>query len=197
MKDIFLEKPQKELDVPLMQAIENRRTKRKWTNETLTLQEISNICWVACGETKAATKRSKNMRTVASGCNSQIVSIYIALDSGVYKYIEKEHKLSFITSADVRGMLGTQKMMKSAVFGIIYVADFSTKTGILKSDYSKKMFIAGTETGLMSQNVYLYCSATDLNTVLIALIDRDNLAKTINLNENSEITFTQIVGKPL
>jgi nitroreductase len=57
------------------------------------------------------------------------------------------------------------------------------------------MFIAGTEAGLMSQNVYLYCSATNLNTVLIALVNREKLHEEIGLQENETIVYTQVVGK--
>jgi len=60
MNDITLPKPQLDLEFPLMKALKNRRTIRKWKTELLTLQEVSNILWCACGETKVATKRSKN-----------------------------------------------------------------------------------------------------------------------------------------
>lgn len=194
MNDITLPAPQLDLEFPLMKALKNRRTIRKWKAEKLSMQEISNILWCACGETKVATKKSKNRRTMPSACNSQIVRVYAALESGVYKYIEPEHKLIHITDEDIRSNLGTQKMMKCAQFGLIYVADFDKNTGIIKSDYGKKMFVAGTETGLMSQNVYLYSAAANLNTVLLALTDRDYLKEALNLDENTEVIYTQIVG---
>lgn len=192
---IQLPPPQRDGDFSLMQALESRRTKRKWENELLSLQEISDLCWVACGETKPATKRSKNRRTVPSGCNSQIISLYVALDSGVYKYIEPGHQLSPVAKTDVRPILGTQKMMKSAPAGFIYVADFSKRIGIIKSDEGQRMFLAGTEVGLMSQNVYLYCSVANLNTVLIALVNRDNLKKELGLSEHEAVIYTQVIGK--
>jgi SagB-type dehydrogenase family enzyme len=189
--------PLKDMDFPLMKAIEMRRTKRKWKNELLSLQEISDLCWVACGETKSATKRSKNRRTVPSGCNSQLITLHVALDSGVYKYFEPMHNLELITDSDIRPIIGTQKMMQSAPLGLIYVADFSKRTGIIKSNPNDKMFVAGTEAGLMSQNVYLYSSATGLNTVLIALVNRDKLREVMGLHEDEIVIYTQVVGKSL
>ena len=195
MKDIILPAPRLNMGWPLMEALQNRRTIRKWKPEPLCLQEVSEILWCACGETKKATKRGKNRRTVPSACNSQLVSVYAALDSGAYKYIEPEHKLKHITGDDIRSMLGTQKLMKSAPFGLIYVADFEKNTGIIKSDFGKKMFVGGTESGLMSQNVYLYCAAAHLNTVLVALTDRDYLKAALALGENAEVIYTQVVGR--
>ena len=195
MKDIILPAPQLDLDFPLMEALKNRRTKRKWKPEPLSMQEVSDILWCACGETKPATNRSKNRRTVPSACNSQLIKVYAALESGVYKYNEPEHKLVQITKEDIRCNIGTQKMMKSAPFGIIYVADFGKSTGIIKSNYGQKMFVGGTEAGLMSQNVYLYCAAAGLNTVLIALTDRDYLKKSLRLDESCEVIYTQAAGR--
>lgn len=195
MKDIILPAPRLNPDFPLMEALQKRRTIRKWKPEPLSMQEISDILWCACGETKPATKRSKNRRTVPSACNSQLIRVYAALESGVYKYYEPEHKLIHIADEDIRSRLGTQKMMKSAPFGLIYVADFATKTGIIKSDYGQKMFVGGTESGLMAQNVYLYCAAAHLNTVLIALTDRDYLKAALKLDEKSEVIYTQVVGR--
>ncbi len=196
-KRILLPPPEKDLDFPLMKAIDKRRTKRKWKNESLTIQQISNICWVACGETMPASGKNKNRRTVPSGCNSQIVSVYVALETGVYRYTENNNTLEPIIEKDVRPGLSRQTtLMKSAPFGLIYVADFNKRTGIIKADKGEKMFIAGSEAALMSQNVYLYCSATNLNTVLIALVDREKLKEEIGLQNTQEIIYTQIVGKP-
>lgn len=197
MNNIILPDPQLDLDFSLMEALKNRRTKRKWRDEELSLQQISNILWCACGQTKAATNKSKNRRTMPSGCNSQIVRVYVAMGNGVYKYSETEHKLEYIIGDDIRANLGTQKMMKSAPFGLIYVGDFNAKTGIIKSDYGEKMFTAGTEAGMMSQNVYLYCAEAKLNTVLLALVDRDYLKGILDFDESKVIVYTQIVGKAI
>ena len=197
MYDIILPRPNLQFDFPLMKALENRRTKRKWIKESLPIQIVSDILWAGCGETMKATKRSKNRRTIPSGCNAQTVGLYVALETGVYHYIESEHKLLFINDNDVRSSLGTQQMMKSAPFGLIYVGDFSKKTGILKTDYGEKMFVAGTESGAISQNVYLYCTAAGLNTVMIGLVNRNKLRKLIDLKDSQIIVYTQIVGQSI
>ncbi len=195
MKEIILPKPQIDLDFPLMKALQKRSTIRKWKLEDLPLQEISNILWCACGETKPAAKRNKNKRTIPSGCNSQLVSVYAAMDTGVYRYNEAEHKLEQVINEDIRNNLGKQKIMKTAPFGLIYIADFNKNTGIMKSDYGQKMFLGGTEAGSMSQNVYLYCACANLNTVLLALVDRDHIKSALKLNKNCEVIYTQVVGK--
>lgn len=194
---IKLPEPQKDLDFPLMKAIEKRRTKRKWKDSNLSEQEISNLLWAACGVTHKETKKSKSRRSVPSACNSQEIKVYIALSNGVYLYDEKNHQLIKILAKDIRKNIGTQKMMRSAPVGLIYVSDYSKLKAFQFKKDENKWFTSATDTGFISQNVYLYCAAADLNTVTLGLVDRDKLHKTLELNENEKIVYTQVVGKSL
>ena len=194
---IKLPEPQKDLDFPLMKAIEKRRTKRKWKDSNLSEQEISNLLWAACGVTHKETKKSKSRRSVPSACNSQEIKVYIALSKGVYLYDEKNHQLIKVLAKDIREYIGTQKTMRSAPVGLIYVSDYSKLKAFQFKKDENKWFTSATDTGLISQNVYLYCAATDLSTVILGLVDRDKLHKTLELNENEKIVYTQVVGKSL
>lgn len=192
-----LPEPQKDLKFPLMKAIELRRTKRKWRDSNFSDQEISNILWAACGITYKETKRSKSRRTVPSACNSQEIKVYVALYNGLYLYDEKKHQLVKVLSEDIRENIGTQKMMRSAPVGLIYVSDYSKMKTFLFKDDHRKWFTSTVDTGFISQNVYLYCAAANLNTALLSLVDRDKLHKIIGLNENEKVVYTQVIGKPI
>jgi SagB-type dehydrogenase family enzyme len=194
MKNIKLPDPQRELDFPLMKALELRRSKRKWAETPIELQELSNLLWAACGITHESTKRSKSKRTAPSATNCQEISVYVALVTGVYLYYEIEHQLIMIKSEDMREHLGTQKMMKSAPVGLIYVSDYSKFKVYLAKDEEKKKTVSGTDTGFISQNVYLYCAAAGLNTVVLGLVDRNKLHTMLGLDEHENVVYTQIVG---
>jgi len=195
MTDIIkLTEPQKDLDFPLMKAIEKRRTKRKWKDSNLSEQEISNLLWAACGVTQNETKKSKSRRSAPSACNSQEIKIYIALSTGVYLYDEKNHQLIKILEKDIRENIGKQKMMRSAPVGLIYVSDYSKlKTFQFKKD-ENKWFTSTADTAFISQNVYLYCAAANLSTAIIGLVDRNKLHKILELTENEKIIYTQVIG---
>ena len=90
------------------------------------------------------------------------------------------HKVVFVNDNDVRGNLGTQKMMKTVPYELVYVADFKIKTGISTSNDAQKMFVVGTKAGSMFQNDYLYCTALKLNTVVLALVSIDELRQLLN-----------------
>lgn len=153
--------------------------------------------WATCGITHQETKKSKSRRTVPAACNSQEIKVYIALSTGVYLYDEKNHQLIKVLSRDIRENIGTQKMMRTAPVGLIYVSDYSKLKTFYFKDDNRKWFTSSTDTGFISQNVYLYCAAANLSTVILGLVDRDKLHKTLELNENEKIIYTQIVGESL
>jgi SagB-type dehydrogenase family enzyme len=194
---IKLPEPQKDLVFPLMKALEKRRTTRKWKNDPLSEQELSNLLWAACGITKEETKRAKCKRTAPSACNSQSIKIYVATEKGLFLYDEINHQLIQILSEDLRGNIGTQKMMHSVPVGLIYVSDFSKMKNFLFRNDEQRWFFSGADTGFISQNVYLYCAARNLSTAVLGLVNREKLHKVIGLKEHEKIVFTQVIGYSL
>ncbi len=188
--------PQYDLDFPLMKALKKRRTKRKWIQSDFTKQELSNLLWAACGTTYKETIRTKSRRTAPSACNTQEIKVYIALSYGLFRYDEINHQLIEILSTDIREYIGTQRMMKSAPLGLIYVSDFSKfKRVFFGHDDNKKWFTSTADTGFISQNVYLYSAAENWNTALLSLVDREKLHKIMKLSNNDKIIYTQVIGK--
>ncbi len=59
-----------------------------------------------------------------------------------------------------------------------------------------KEFYAAVHTGLISENVYLFCASEGLVTVVRALIDRPALGKAMGLRPDQRITLVQTVGYP-
>ena len=193
--ELKLPPPQKDLDYPLMKALANRRTKRKWGEGALSEQELSNLLWAACGLTKEVTKRTKSKRTAPSASNSQEICVYVALAQGLFRYDEVNHQLVLILEEDIRAQIGTQKMMRSAPVGLIYVSDYSKMKAYLAKDEHRKYFVSGTDTGFISQNVYLYCAAANLSTVILGLVDREGLSERMGLAEHERVIYTQVVGR--
>ncbi len=158
---------------------------------------MSNLLWAACGITVEESPRNKSKRTAPSARNAQSIRIYIALPEGLFLYDDKTHALNQTLSEDIRPYIGTQKMMKSAPAALVYVSDFSKLKGYVGTDDHRKWFVAGTETGFISQNVYLYCAAANLNTAIIGLVDRERLHQVMQLKEHEKVIYTQAVGKAL
>jgi len=193
-ESIKLPIPQKELDFPLMKALEKRCSTRKWKKETLSEQDLSNLLWAACGQTREQKGRTKSKRTAPSACNAQEVRVFVLLENGVFHYHDDEHALERIRSTDVRGFIGTQKMMKCAPVGLVFVADLLRMTSPLFRSEEIKQLFAWVDTGYISQNVYLFCAVSGMGTVSLGLVNRDVLGEKMGLKENEKIVLTQVVG---
>jgi len=181
---IKLPEPQRTLEFPLMKALEERRTLRKWKNIPLSEQEVSNLLWAACGITKKKYGKVKCKRTAPSACNSQEIRVYTIMEKGVFLYNEESHALKRIVSRDIRENIGTQKMMKLAPMGLAFVADLSRMNSPFLRSEEAKRFCAWVDTGYISQNVYLYCAASNLGTVVLSLVHREKLHKLMKLKEH-------------
>ncbi|MGB9643445.1 MAG: nitroreductase family protein, partial [Candidatus Ratteibacteria bacterium] len=110
-----------------------------------------------------------------------------------YVYDAKMNVLKPVISGDFRVNFGRQAFVKTAPLVLAYVADYS-KMG--RASQSDKDFYSAVDTGFISQNVYLFCASEGLNTVVLGIVDRDNLAKILNLKDEQKIILTQPVGYP-
>jgi nitroreductase len=125
--------------------------------------------------------------------NWQEIDLYVVLSEGVYLYDARNHLLQPVIQGDIRGMTGRQSFVREAPVNLVYVADFS-KMG--RADERDKEFYGATDTGVIVQNVYLYCASEGLATGVRALIDKPALAKAMQLRSEQKITLAQSVGYP-
>jgi nitroreductase len=91
--------------------------------------------------------------------------------------------------------MGTQKMMKSAPLGLVYVSDFSRFKTFIFSNDERRRLTSAVDTGFISQNVYLYAAALNYNTAILSLVNRDKLHEIMGLKEHEHIVYTQVIGK--
>jgi nitroreductase len=111
----------------------------------------------------------------------------------LYLYGARFHQLVQLSTEDIRSLCGRQGFVANAPLNLIYVADFS-KLGDREED--KKLFYAAADTGFISQNVYLFCAAFGLGTVVRDWVDRPVLAAKVNLRKEQRIILAQTVGYP-
>ncbi len=203
--DIKLPDPQLDRGRPLMQVLKDRRTVRTFTTEMLSQQELSNLLWAAWGVNRSESGK----RTAPSWANWKEVEIYVATAGGLYLYNAQEHKLEFISKKDIRKIIRKYTIrekisrLKSKVtdfitiapVSFIYVADYSKMKRRMRiiSQYDKR-FIAGTDIGFISQNVYLYCASEGLATVMFGGIDHNALHKAMKLPSNKHVMYAQPIG---
>ena len=188
-KSIQLPAPQMTGGKPLMEALKARSTQRDFSTEALPPQELSNLLWAACG----INRPDKGLRTAPTAMNKQEIDVYVALAEGLYLYDAKANALNLVLAQDLREATGKQPFVKDAPVNLVFVADY-VKMGTGPKE--QKDFYSATDTGYISENVYLYCASAGLATVVRGYVDRDALAKAMNLRADQKIILAQTVGYP-
>lgn len=189
LNPIQLSQPQLEKGKLLMQALKERKTSREFSPKELPIEVLSNLLWAAWG----INRPDLGKHTAPSAQNKQEIDVYVSTADGVYLYDPKASVLQPVVAGDIRALTGTQPFVAEAPVNLIFVADLAKMSDREMVD---KMMWAGADTGLISQNVYLFCASEGLATVVRAYIDRPKLAEAMKLRPTQKITFAQTIGYP-
>jgi len=172
----------------LMQALQERRSTREFSPEPLPPEVLGDLLWAATG----VNRPGSGSRTAPTAKNWQEIIVYVATAEGLFLYDPAEHMLKHIRSDDIRKHVGLQGFTGIAPVSLIYVADHKRMNG----DDQEQNFYAATDTGFVSQNVYLYCASEGLATVVLGWVDKPALAEQMGLDKDQKVILTQPVGYP-
>jgi len=189
MKPVKLLSPQTEGGKPLMQALKDRQSMRAFSPKELPPQILSDLLWAAGG----VNRPDSGGLTAPTAKNMQEIDIYVVKAEGVYLYDAKANTLVPVLAGDIRSVTGKQEFAKHAPVNLVYVSDLSKMNGMSVQDAD---FYAATDTGFVSENVYLYCSSAGLATVVRGWVDKTALAKAMKLKPDQRVVLAQTVGYP-
>jgi hypothetical protein len=122
---------------------------------------------------------------------------------GVFLYDARANILNPVVAEDVRSLSGQQYpppgityygSVGEAPVNLIYVWNSLKKRSIYSDEIN--LCLAFCHTGLISQNVYLYCASEGLVTVVRKWFDKPALEKKMKLRPEQYATLVQSVGYP-
>ena len=199
LKPIQLLPPQMDGGRPLMQVLKDRQTTRSYSKKEIPLQVLSNLLWAAFG----INRPSSGLRTAPSRLSFREVDVYVATANGVFFYDAQPNLLKPVVAEDVRSLSGQQFPPPGVYFAggvdeapinLIYVWDGSKKSSYYSAEIN--LCLAFAHTGMVSQNVYLYCASEGLATVVRKLFDRPALEQKMKLQPEQYATLVQSVAYP-
>ncbi|MBR7104745.1 MAG: nitroreductase family protein [Lentisphaeria bacterium] len=171
--------------MPLNEALNNRRTLRKYSTANLSVKQIGDLLWAAYGVNRADGKL-----TAPTAANRQEIRIYFLTKEGAFAYCPVKHAYKKIDSADLRKYAGVFK----APLYVVIAADLNK---------AANRHYAVMDTGYVSQNIYLHCASAGLGTCAIGSFTRireGNKGKVLRdglkLPAHIEIFLTHSVGVP-
>jgi len=209
-------------NLPLIEAIKRRRSRRKFTDEPLTLEELSFLLWATQGVTTKETHISRKnefrrvtpaaptafpratFRTVPSGGARHPFETYLLisrvdkLQPGLYRYLPMDNKLCFLRSdakliEKMHEACYDQYVKGSAVTFIWTAIPYRTEWRY--SMVSPK--IIAQDSGHLCQNLYLACEAIGAGTCAIGAYDQKKMDRTLRVDGKDEFAiYVAPVGKP-
>ncbi len=156
---------------PLIEVIRRRRSRRTFTPEPLTLEELSFLLWA----TQGVSGGRPEMRTVPSGGARHPFETYLVIrwvegvEPGLYRYLPLEHRLCFLyplaeRQAQMDAAWSGRRMMEESAVVFLWTA-IPYRTEWRYSIVAHK--IIAQDSGHLCQNLYLACEAIGAGTCAV------------------------------
>ena len=178
---IRLNPPNVNKSASLMQAFSKRASSLNYDTRMLEIQDLSDLLWAANGVNRPDSKK----RTAPSALNSQEVDVYVFLAEGAYLYDAFENVLKPVAQGDFREQAITQTSSVTNTTPppvlLVLICDISRFTTL--KDESLKLKLAAMDSGIVSQNIALFCAGADLATRPRASVNVPNLKEILKLND--------------
>lgn len=185
MKKSIIKLPQPDTrgKISLEEALAKRRSVRHYTDEMLTLQQISQLLWAAGGIT-----REKLYRTYPSAGALYPLEIYVAaekvegLEPGSYHYIPKGHKLKLEQEGSHLKALSEAAYWQEAIAdcaACFIIAAVISRTAKKYGDRAE-LYIH-IEVGHAAQNLLLQATALKLGAVPMGAFHEQKVKKLLGL----------------
>lgn len=194
---IELPLPAGESDVSLEESLVRRRSVRDYTDEPLTLAEVSQLLWAAQGVTGERGGRTAPSAGALYPLEVHLVAGEVVdLQPGVYRYAPADHELIGVLEGDLRAdlarLVATDRPVQEAPATIVLTAIYSRTT---RKYGDRGIRYVHLEAGHAAQNVYLQAAAMNLGTVTLGAFDDDELAATLKLPKHEEPLCVMPVGR--
>jgi SagB-type dehydrogenase family enzyme len=195
--------------MPVIEAIKQRRSRREFIEKPLTLEELSFLLWATQGidekatrafgdwlvtKDPAAIKAQAILRTVPSAGGRHPFEIYLVvnrvseLKPGLYRYLSVEHKLLFLREgvelAEQVAEAFMRWVQRSAV--VFVLATIPYRTEWRYSMVAHKMIAQ--ESGHVWQNLYLASEAIGVGTCAITY-DQKKVDRVLGVDGKEEFAI--------
>jgi SagB-type dehydrogenase family enzyme len=187
----------------LRKAIADRCSRRQFSKESISLEELSFLLWATQG-VRDSENPARIYRNVPSAGNRHALETYIAafrvdgLPKGLYRYLPVEHALVRVSEPT-----GLDKKLSEGCFGQKF-AGSSAATFIWTTipyrmewrygDTSHK--VIALDAGHVCQNLYLGCESIGCGTCAIAAYDQEAMDELLGIDGWDEfVIYVAPVGK--
>ncbi|MGB3975071.1 MAG: SagB/ThcOx family dehydrogenase [bacterium] len=188
----------------LFTIIRDRESRRKYTDEPLTLEELAFLLWSTQGLKKVLADGRVTIRTVPSAGARHPFETYIAVNNvvglrpGVYRYLFLEHALELcFESSDLKRQLiicGVGQRFVGECAVCFFWSCIPYRTEWRYSIASHKIILL--DAGHVCQNLYLACEAIGCGTCAVGSYHQEKTDAFLGLDGKEEfVIYLAPVGK--
>ncbi|WP_258084885.1 SagB/ThcOx family dehydrogenase [Thermococcus thermotolerans] len=179
---IELPAPKREGRMSLEEAIDRRKSIRRYKDEPLNIEEVSQVLWAAYGINRWGKRTSPS----AGACYPFEVYVVVenveGLSPGIYRYDGKAHALEKVMEGHFRKVLAEtcfgQRCVATAPLNIVIVAHYERTTRRYGERGVRYVHI---DAGHVGQNIYLQATALNLGTVAVGAFRDDEVKKVLDV----------------
>ena len=169
----------------LYHLLNNRKSRRKYTEEPLAIEELSYLLWAIEGVKENRGKFS--FRTTPSGGARHPLDVYIfahkveGLNVGLYRYLPVEHELVLERQGD--DSVALDEALNGQFWNAACVVMWAAVPYRSEWRYGKAAYkLVALDTGHSCQNLYLACESLGLGTCAIGAYDQERLDAYLGLD---------------
>jgi SagB-type dehydrogenase family enzyme len=193
-------------NVPLIDAIENRCSRRVYAQDSISMDNLAFLLWCTQGVRGLIRNGLVTLRTVPSGGSMHPFETYIlahhveSLAPGIYRYLAIEHQLlpvrqdiQDLPERIVRICNGQDYVGKGSVTLVWTVRPYRTEYRY-GDDSLKDILIS---VGHICQNLYLACEGLGLGTCATVAYQQSKLDELIGVDGEDEMAlYVAPIGRP-
>lgn len=191
---------------PLVELIKSRKSRRNFSDEPFSLEELSFLLWATQGVHRVVGKDYCTIRTVPSAGARHPFETYILInnvtniDPGIYRYLAISHRLYRVAPSPTPEKLAEacagQLWVKTASLVFVWtVIPYRTEWRYTEIKSPK---LIGLDAGHVCQNLYLACEAIGAGTCAIGAYDQTKMDALVGVDGGEEFTcYLAPVGKTL
>ena len=177
--------PQKDSETSIEEALLGRQSVRDFTGTTVSLQQLSQLCWAAQGVTHGTGRTAPSAGGLYPLRVYAVVGNVENLTAGVYLYDPVTHTFNRLIEGDLRESLSkaalSQRSVKQAPVDFVITGNY----GVVTPRYSDRAErYTHLEAGHASQNICLQAVGLNLGVVTIGAFDDDAVRKVLKLSED-------------
>ena len=188
--------------IDLASAIEERQSRRKFSPEPLTLDELSMLLWATQGVRGEID--GKVLRTVPSAGNRHALETYLAVqhvngvEPGFYRYLPLEHQLLHLFHEEQMPAKLTEATLGQSFVGraaVVFI--WTTIPYRMEWRYGLAAHkVIALDAGHVCQNLYLACAAIGAGTCAVAAYHQQLMDRLVRVDGEEEfVIYLAPVGK--